>query len=224
MAEPYAMDLILQLVHMLLHLDATLGQVIADYGIWVYAILFLIIFCETGLVVLPFLPGDSLLFVAGAFAAAGSMNLAALIALLCLAAILGNTINYTIGSYLGPKVFLWPNSRFFNRDALNRAHQFYERHGGKTLVITRFMPILRTFTPFVAGVSSMSAARFQLFNAIGAALWIVSLTLAGYFFGNIPLVKKNLTAVILVIILISLLPALLTWLKGKMAPTPANLE
>lgn len=218
------MDLILQLVHMLLHLDATLGQVIADYGIWVYAILFLIIFCETGLVVLPFLPGDSLLFVAGAFAAAGAMSLSALLGLLSLAAILGNTVNYAVGSYLGPKVFLWPNSRFFNRDALNRAHQFYEKHGGKTLVITRFMPILRTFTPFVAGVSSMNAARFQLFNVVGALLWIVSLTLAGYFFGNIPFVKKNLTAVILVIIVVSLLPAAIAWIKSKMTRSPAGIE
>lgn len=218
------MDLILQLVHMLLHLDATLGQVIADYGIWVYAILFLIIFCETGLVVLPFLPGDSLLFVAGAFAAAGAMSLSALLGLLSLAAILGNTVNYAVGSYLGPKVFLWPNSRFFNRDALNRAHQFYEKHGGKTLVITRFMPILRTFTPFVAGVSSMNAARFQLFNVVGALLWIVSLTLAGYFFGNIPFVKKNLTAVILVIIIVSLLPAAIAWIKSKMTQSPAGIE
>lgn len=215
------MDFILQVVHMLLHLDATLGQVIADYGIWVYAILFLIIFCETGLVVLPFLPGDSLLFVAGAFAATGSMSLALLIGLLCIAAILGNTVNYAIGSYLGPKVFLWPNSRFFNREALNRAHQFYETHGGKTLVITRFMPILRTFTPFVAGVSSMSVARFQLFNVLGALTWIVSLTLAGYFFGNIPFIKKNLTLVILIIIAVSLLPAVIAWWKNKTVKAPA---
>jgi membrane-associated protein len=206
---------------MLLHLDATLGQVIADYGIWVYAILFLIIFCETGLVVLPFLPGDSLLFVAGAFAATGSMSLALLIGLLCIAAILGNTVNYAIGSYLGPKVFLWPNSRFFNRDALNRAHQFYEAHGGKTLVITRFMPILRTFTPFVAGVSAMSVTRFQFFNVVGALAWIASLTLAGYFFGNIPFIKKNLTLVILIIIAVSLLPAVIAWWKNKGAKTPA---
>lgn len=215
------MDFILQVVHMLLHLDATLGQVIADYGIWVYAILFLIIFCETGLVVLPFLPGDSLLFVAGAFAATGSMSLALLIGLLCIAAILGNTVNYAIGSYLGPKVFLWPNSRFFNRDALNRAHQFYEAHGGKTLVITRFMPILRTFTPFVAGVSAMSVTRFQFFNVVGALAWIASLTLAGYFFGNIPFIKKNLTLVILIIIAVSLLPAVIAWWKNKGAKTPA---
>lgn len=209
------MDLLLQIIHMLLHLDVTLGQVIAAYGAWVYALLFAIIFCETGLVVLPFLPGDSLLFVAGMFAAKGDLNTALLIVLLGGAAVLGNTVNYAIGSFLGPRVFLWPNSRFFNRDALNRAHRFYEMHGGKTLVITRFMPILRTFTPFVAGVSSMTFGRFQLFNVVGALLWIVSLTLAGYFLGNIPFIKNNLTAVILVIIALSLLPAAIAWLKGR---------
>jgi membrane-associated protein len=217
------MDLLAQLVHIFLHLDAALGQVIADYGIWVYAILFAIIFCETGLVVLPFLPGDSLLFVAGAFAATGTLSLPLLIALLCLAAILGNSVNYAVGSYLGPKVFLWPDSRFFNRAALERAHQFYEKHGGKTLILTRFMPILRTFTPFVAGVSAMSYARFQWFNIAGALIWIVSLTLVGYFFGNIPFIKKNLTLVIMIIIAVSLLPAVIAWLKSRMAATrPAN--
>lgn len=209
------MDLLLQITHMLLHLDVTLGQVIADYGVWVYAILFAIIFCETGLVLLPFLPGDSLLFVAGMFAAKGDLGLASLLVLLSVAAILGNTVNYAIGNYLGPRVFLWPNSRFFNRAALDRAHQFYEMHGGKTLVITRFMPILRTFTPFVAGVSAMSMARFQFFNVAGALLWVVSLTFAGYFLGNIPFIKNNLTAVILVIIAISLLPAVIAWLKNR---------
>lgn len=213
------MDFILQIIHLTLHLDVALGQVIADYGVWVYAILFLIIFCETGLVVLPFLPGDSLLFVAGMFAAKGDLNTALLLLLLCVAAVLGNTVNYAVGSYLGPRVFLWPNSRFFNRDALNRAHQFYEKHGGKTLVITRFMPILRTFTPFVAGVSTMSFGRFQFFNIAGALLWIASLVLAGHFLGNIPFVKNNLTLVILGIIALSLLPAAIAWLKNRGAGT-----
>ena len=213
------MDLLLQLTHMLLHLDATLGQVIADYGMWVYAILFVIIFCETGLVVLPFLPGDTLLFVAGMFAAKGDLSVTLLLVLLSGAAILGNTVNYAIGSYLGPRVFLWPNSRFFNRDALDRAHRFYEMHGGKTLVITRFMPILRTFTPFVAGVSSMTHSRFQFFNVTGALLWVVSLAFAGYFLGNIPFIKNNLTAVILVIIVLSLIPAGVAWLKNRGAST-----
>jgi len=211
-----------QLIHMILHLDATLGQVISDYGVWVYALLFLIIFCETGLVVTPILPGDSLLFVAGAFAAKGDLNLALLLASLSVAAILGNTVNYAIGSYLGPKVFLWPNSRFFNRAALERAHQFYEKHGGKTLVITRFMPILRTFTPFVAGVSAMSFSRFQFFNIAGGVFWIVSLTVAGYYFGNLPFIKENLTAVIFSIIIVSLLPALLAWLKTRLARPQPN--
>ena len=217
------MDMLLQLVHMLLHLDATLGQVIAAYGTWIYAILFLIIFCETGLVVLPFLPGDSLLFVAGMFAAKGDLSAALLIGLLCIAAVLGNTANYAIGNYLGPRVFLWPNSRFFNRDALDRAHRFYEMHGGKTLVITRFMPILRTFTPFVAGVSTMTFGRFQFFNVAGASLWVVSLTLAGYFLGNIPFIKNNLTAVILAIIAASLLPAVIAWFKNRGAASTTSV-
>lgn len=217
------MDLIAQLAHIFLNLDAVLEQVINTYGIWVYAILFAIIFCETGLVVLPFLPGDSLLFVAGAFAAAGMLNLPLLIVLLCIAAILGNSVNYAVGHYLGPKVFLWPDSRFFNRAALDRAHQFYERHGGKTLIITRFMPILRTFTPFVAGVSSMNYARFQWFNAIGALIWIVSLTIGGYLLGNIAIIRNNLTAVIMLIIALSLLPAVVAWLKTRLgAARPAN--
>jgi membrane-associated protein len=217
------MELFAQLVHIFLNLDAVLEQVIADYGIWVYAILFAIIFCETGLVVLPFLPGDSLLFVAGAFAAAGTLNLPLLILLLCIAAVLGNSVNYAVGSYLGPKVFLWPDSRFFNRAALERAHQFYEKHGGKTLIVTRFMPILRTFTPFVAGVSGMSYGRFQWFNVVGALIWIVSLTVAGYLLGNIPFFKENLTLVIMLIIALSLLPAVIAWLKTRVGGArPAN--
>jgi membrane-associated protein len=210
----FFMDFV-ELFKMMLHLDATLGKFIENYGLWVYAILFLIVFCETGLVVTPFLPGDSLLFVAGAFAATGSLDLALLIGSLSLAAILGNSANYAIGRYLGPRVFLWPNSRFFNRASLEKAHQFYEKHGGKTIVISRFMPLFRTFTPFVAGVSAMTFHRYQFFNVSGALLWVVSLTLAGYFFGNLPFVKDNLTAVILAIIVISLLPALIAWLKNR---------
>lgn len=204
-----------ELIKMMLHLDVTLGKFIEDYGIWVYAILFLIIFCETGLVVTPFLPGDSLLFVAGAFAAAGSLDLALLVGSLSAAAVLGNTTNYAIGRYLGPRVFLWPNSRFFNRESLEKAHQYYEKHGGKTIVISRFMPLFRTFTPFVAGVSAMTFHRYQFFNISGALLWVISLTLAGYFFGNLPFVKDNLTLVILAIIAISLLPAAIAWLKSR---------
>lgn len=219
------MDWIMSLLQMMLHLDATLAQVIADYGVWIYAILFLIIFCETGLVVTPFLPGDSLLFVAGAFAATGDLNLALLVGSLSVAAILGNTVNYSVGNYLGPKVFQWPDSRFFNRRALERAHQFYELHGGKTLVISRFMPILRTFTPFVAGISGMHFGRFQFFNVCGGVFWIVSLTVAGYFFGNLPFVKDNLTLVIVAIIVLSLLPAFIAWLKNRgNAPAPAPVS
>lgn len=208
-----------ELIKAMLHLDVTLGKFIEDYGLWIYAILFLIVFCETGLVVAPFLPGDSMLFVAGAFAAAGRLDIAILIGSLSVAAILGNTVNYGVGRYLGPKVFLWPNSRFFNRASLEKAHQFYEKHGGKTIVISRFMPLFRTFTPFVAGVSSMTFSRYQLFNVTGALLWVVSLSLAGYFFGNMPFVKQNLTLVIFAIIGISLLPAVIAWLKNRMAPT-----
>jgi membrane-associated protein len=217
------MELLTQFVHLFLNLDAVMEQVINAYGIWIYAILFAIIFCETGLVVLPFLPGDSLLFVAGAFAATGALSLPLLIVLLCIAAILGNTVNYHVGRYLGPKVFLWPDSRFFNRAALDRAHQFYEKHGGKTLVITRFMPILRTFTPFVAGVSAMNYARYQWFNVIGALVWIISLTIGGFLLGNVPFIKDNLTLVIMIIIAVSLLPAVIAWLKTRVGGArPAN--
>lgn len=213
-----------ELAKMMLHLDTTLGMFLENYGLWVYAILFLIVFCETGLVVTPFLPGDSLLFVAGAFAAAGRLDLAVLISSLTAAAILGNTVNYAVGRYIGPKVFLWPNSRFFNRDALARAHQFYEKHGGKTLVISRFMPIFRTFTPFVAGVSSMTFGRYQLFNITGAVGWVVSLCLVGYFFGNLPWAKANLSLVIFSIIGISMLPLFVAWIKNRIASRAAAAE
>ena len=216
------MDLLAKFLDLLVHLDKHLLEIAREYGSGIYVFLFVIVFCETGLVVTPFLPGDSLLFVAGMYAVRGELNLALLIVLLSIAAIIGNTVNYAVGNYLGPRVFLWPNSRFFNRTALERAHQYYEKHGGKTLVITRFMPLLRTFTPFVAGVSSMSIARFQFFNVAGALLWIVSLTLAGYFFGNIPFIKQNLTLVILAIIAVSLLPAVFAWLKHRSGAHSAN--
>jgi len=204
-----------ELIKAMLHLDVTLGKFIEDYGLWIYAILFLIVFCETGLVVAPFLPGDSMLFVAGAFAAQGRLDIAVLIGSLSIAAILGNTVNYGIGRYLGPKVFLWPNSRFFNRASLEKAHQYYEKHGGKTIVISRFMPLFRTFTPFVAGVSSMTFSRYQLFNVTGALLWVISLTMAGYFIGLNEVVKKYLTVIIIGIVVISLLPAVIAWLKSR---------
>jgi membrane-associated protein len=202
------MELLLQFADLVLHLDAHLDALIRDYGAWVYGILFVIIFVETGLVVMPFLPGDSLLFIAGAFAATGALSLPALIVLLIIAAVLGNTSNYWIGRAVGPRVFQWENSRFFNRNAFNKAHAFYEKHGAITIVVTRFLPFLRTFSPFVGGVAAMSHARFQLYNISGGVLWIVSLSAAGYWFGNIPWVKNNLTLIILALILIPGLPAL----------------
>ncbi|ODV44096.1 hypothetical protein AWV79_11470 [Cupriavidus sp. UYMMa02A] len=190
------MDLALQLIDMLLHVDKYLGTVIQQYGAWVYAILFVIVFAETGLVVLPFLPGDSLLFIAGAFCATGAMNEWVLIGLLLTAAISGNTVNYWVGSWIGPKVFdhHW---RFLDQKALRRTHDFYERHGGKTLVMARFVPIVRTFAPFVAGVSQMTFARFQFFNVIGALAWVAGLVFAGYFFGNLPFIKQYLNLIVL---------------------------
>lgn len=184
-------------VNMILHIDQTLGVWVAQYGAWVYLVLFLIVFAETGLVVFPFLPGDSLLFIGGAFSATGSMHPVILAVLLVAAAVLGNTVNYAVGRYVGPKVFTM-NVRFLDRGALLRAQVFYERHGGKAIVLSRFLPVLRTFAPFVAGVASMDMARFQFFNVAGALLWVVSLVAAGYFFGNIPFIKAHLNTIVLV--------------------------
>ena len=215
------MEILLALIDFVLHIDAHLSDLIRDYGAWVYAILFLIIFVETGLVVMPFLPGDSLLFVAGAFAARGDMNLAPLMTLLAAAAILGNTSNYWIGRYFGPRVFQWEDSKFFNKNAFEKAHAFYEKHGAVTIIVTRFLPFLRTFSPFVAGVAAMTHPRFQAYNIAGGLLWIVSLTLAGYFFGNIPWVRTHLTAIILAMIMIPGLPALIVavreWRRSRAA-------
>ena len=190
------LDLVLQFFHLLLHIDQALGTIIQQYGAWVYAILFVIVFAETGLVVMPFLPGDTLLFMAGAFCATGAMNEWALIGLLLAAAILGNTVNYMVGHWIGPKVFdhKW---RFLDQDALRRTHDFYERHGGKTLVMARFIPVVRTFAPFVAGVSQMTFARFQFFNVIGATAWVAGLVFAGYFFGNLPFIRQYLNLIVL---------------------------
>ena len=210
-------DVVLYLWDVAVHLDKHLAALLAQYGIWVYAILFFIIFAETGFVVTPFLPGDSLLFVAGALCGACAMDLWVLNATLIAAAILGNSVNYSIGRYLGPKVFQWENSRFFNKAALMKTHVFYERHGGKALVISRFIPILRTFTPFVAGIGEMTYVRFQAFNVAGAVLWVVSLSVAGYLFGNLPFIQNNLSLVILAIIVVSTLPALIGYLKHRAA-------
>lgn len=210
------MDLLMQLMDLLLHLDKHLAALLTQYGTWIYVILFLIIFCETGLVVMPFLPGDSLLFVAGALWAASDMNPHALVLVLVVAAILGDIVNYAIGNYLGPKVFHWEDSRWFNRKALDRTHAFYEKHGGKTIIIARFLPFVRTFAPFVAGVGSMTYSRFLTYNVVGALVWVVSLVYAGVFFGNLPVIRNNLTAVILVIIGVSLLPLVFAFLREKL--------
>jgi len=221
------MELLLYFWDLLVHLDQHLAHLLLQYGAWVYLLLFLIVFCETGLVVTPFLPGDSLLFIAGALTvaadSAGTLNIATLNLLLIAAAVLGNTTNYWIGRYFGPKVFAWEDSRFFNRAAFNKAHAFYERHGGKTIVVTRFLPILRTFAPFVAGVAQMTHARFQSYNVAGGVLWVGSLTLAGYWFGNIPWVKSNLTLIILALIIIPGLPALIAAIRHWLAQRRARL-
>jgi membrane-associated protein len=199
-------DLLLYAWDLLIHLDQHLAALLQQYGAWIYPILFAIIFSETGFVVTPFLPGDSLLFVAGALAATGGMDVHLLALLLVVAAVLGNTVNYAIGYYIGPRVFHWEGSRFFNRKALDHAHAFYEKHGGVAIIITRFVPILRTFAPFVAGIARMTYLRFTIYNVAGALAWVLSLIYAGYWFGNVPVVKQNLSAVILGVIALSLMP------------------
>ncbi|MGE5946551.1 MAG: DedA family protein [Betaproteobacteria bacterium] len=211
------MELLAQFIDIILHLDRHLAILVQQYGLWIYGILFFIIFAETGFVVFPFLPGDSLLFVAGALAAIGEggMDVTTLMIVLIVAAVLGNTVNYYVGRYLGNKVYQWPDSRFFSRSALEKTHAFYERHGGKTLVISRFLPLFRTFAPFVAGIATMHFARFTLFNLVGALAWVVSLCMAGYLFGNIAWVKQNLSVVIVVIIAVSLVPVAVGYLKHR---------
>lgn len=209
------MEYLTAFIDIVLHLDKHLAVLVQQYGTWIYAILFAIIFSETGFVVTPFLPGDSLLFVAGALAALGGMDIAILIAALSAAAILGNTLNYQIGRYFGPKVFHWESSRFFNKAALEKTHAFYEKHGGKTLIVSRFLPLFRTFAPFVAGIGAMTYARFTLFNVVGGIGWVGSLTLLGYWFGNLPWIQQNLTVVILAIIGISFIPLLIGWLQHR---------
>lgn len=205
------MEFLTHFIDIVLHLDVYLASLVGQYGPWIYAILFAIIFAETGFVVTPFLPGDSLLFVAGALAAVGGMDIGVLVLSLSLAAILGNSMNYAIGRYLGPRVFQWPDSRFFNRRALEKTHAFYEKHGGKTIVISRFLPLFRTFAPFVAGIGAMNWWRFTMFNVAGGVGWAASLCLVGYWFGNVPFIKHNLTAVIVAIIVVSLIPAAVGW-------------
>lgn len=213
------MEILLSGWDLAVHLDRHLADVMQQYGAWVYLLLFAIIFCETGLVVTPFLPGDSLLFVAGALAAIGTFNVHVLAVLLVAAAVAGNTVNYSIGHFLGPKVFHWEQSRLFNRRALDRAHAFYERHGGKAIVITRFVPILRTFAPFVAGIAGMTYVRFTVFNVAGALAWVLSLLYCGYWFGNVPFIKQNLSWAILGIIVLSVTPLAVEYLRHLMVKT-----
>jgi len=208
-------ELVKTVFDIFMHLDKHLGAVIQAYGTWTYLILFLIIFCETGLVITPILPGDSLLFAAGAFAAIGALEVMWLFMLLSVAAIAGDTVNYGIGSFLGPKVFHRENVRFLNREYLDRTHQFYERHGGKTIIIARFMPIIRTFAPFVAGMGKMTYVRFISYNVVGGIVWIAAFIFGGYYFGNIPMVKRNFTLVILAIILLSILPGIVEFVRHR---------
>jgi membrane-associated protein len=208
------MDLLRSVIDLFLHLDQHLSRVIADYGVWTHLILFLIIFAETGLVVTPFLPGDSLLFAAGTFAALGSLDLWLLVVLLIAAAILGDTVNYWVGAWIGPRAFSG-NVKFLRKDYLDRTHAFYERHGGKTVILARFVPIIRTFAPFVAGVGAMSYPKFITYNVVGAVLWVGLFVPAGYFFGNIPAVRKNFTLVIFAIIALSVLPIALEAIRAR---------
>jgi membrane-associated protein len=197
-----------------LHLEEHLNAILAQYGGWTYLILFLIIFCETGLVVTPFLPGDSLLFATGAIAANGPLDVRLLFVLLSIAAIAGDTVNYWIGSLVGPRVFT-ERSRFFKREHLERTHRFYERHGGKTIILARFMPIIRTFAPFVAGIGSMTYLKFLAYNVVGGIVWIGLFLALGYFFGNLPFVEKNFSLVILAIIIVSILPGVIEFIRER---------
>jgi len=208
------MDLLRGIVDLFLHLDQHLSRIISDYGTWTHLILFVIVFCETGLVVTPFLPGDSLLFAAGTFAALGALDVRLVVFLLIIAAIIGDTVNYWVGAYIGPRAFRG-DVRFLRKDYLDRTHAFYEKHGGKTIILARFVPIIRTFAPFVAGVGAMSYPKFITYNVVGAVLWVGLFVLGGYYFGNIPVVRRNFTLVILVIIAISVLPVLLEAVRAR---------
>lgn len=215
------MEIFTFLIDFILHVDKHLEVFVQSYGLWVYALLFLIIFVETGLVVMPFLPGDSLLFVVGALCGAGLMSFPLAVGLLTVAAILGDQCNYTIGRYLGPKVFQWENSRFFNKAAFDRAHDFYERYGGITIILARFMPFLRTFAPFVAGVAAMSRLKFTTYNVVGGVIWVVGICTAGYFLGSIPWVKTNLDKIIWGMILVPGLIVMFGAWKARRRPVQA---
>lgn len=210
------MNLLSGLFDALVHLDKHLLEAVQNYGGWVYLLLFLIVFCETGLVVTPFLPGDSLLFVAGTVAGAGSMNVHVLVVLLIAAAVLGDSVNYAIGRWLGPRVFRRDDSWFFKRAYIERTHAYFDKYGGRTIVIARFIPIIRTYAPFVAGIGRMDYYRFLMFNVGGAVLWVALITYAGYLFGNVPIVKNNLTVVILGIIVLSISPGIVEYLRHRL--------
>jgi len=213
------MDLLMQLIDFILHVDVHLRDFVAQYGVAVYALLFLIVFVETGLVIMPFLPGDSLLFIVGALCGADLMNLPLAMVVLIVAAIAGDQVNYSIGHYFGPKVFQWEDSRLFNKSAFEKAHAFYEKYGGITIILARFMPFIRTFVPFVAGVAAMTRSKFTSFNVVGGLIWVVSLTLTGFFFGNLPFVQTHLSKIIWAMILV---PGLLTLLGAWRARSSAN--
>lgn len=209
------MDLIKRLIDLILHLDQHLVELVSQYGSWTYAILFIIIFCETGLVITPILPGDSLLFAIGALSATGALDPLVLVVLLSIAAIGGDTVNYWIGHKIGPRVFQKESSLLLNKKHLERTHEFYEKYGGKTILLARFIPIVRTFAPFVAGIGSMTYPRFIVYNVVGGIVWITVFVYAGYFFGNIPVVKQNFTLVILAIIVISIMPAVIEYIRQR---------
>ncbi|KAA8730473.1 MAG: DedA family protein [Ewingella americana] len=213
------MDFIHLVIDFILHIDVHLAELVAQYGVWVYGILFLILFCETGLVVTPFLPGDSLLFVAGALAAlpGNDLNVHLMVFLMVVAAILGDAINYTIGRLFGERLFSNPNSKIFRRSYLDQTHKFYEKHGGKTIILARFVPIVRTFAPFVAGMGRMSYRHFAAYNVIGALVWVLLFTYAGYLFGNVPVVQENLKLLIVAIIVLSILPGVIEIWRHKRA-------
>lgn len=216
------MELIQLAISFILHVDQHLTELFNQYGLWIYGILFLIIFCETGLVVTPFLPGDSLLFATGALVVGTVLDINLMALVVISAAILGNTVNYTIGHFFGERLFRNPDSKIFRRDYLDRAHAFYEKHGGKTIVMTRFVPIFRTFAPFAAGMSSMGYKRFMAYNVIGAVLWVAIFLYAGYWFGNLPAVRKNFTLLILGILILSVMPIFIEAWRARRARRDAN--
>ena len=212
------------IIDFILHIDQHLTELAAQYGVWIYGILFLIIFCETGLVVMPLLPGDSLLFAAGSIAAIGKMNIHLMVVLLIIAAILGDAVNFMIGKYFGEKLFANPNSKIFKQSHLQKTQQFYAKHGGKTIILARFIPIVRTFAPFVAGMGHMTYHHFLAYNVIGGVLWVTLFSYLGYFFGNMDIVKDNLSLVLVAIIVLSVLPAIVEVIRHKRAANKAGAQ